>query len=139
MIAQTNRSKAIDYRIAYPDMDMTEIARHINVSRERVRQILQETGLPTITLKHNYKCIKCGKSICIGNKSGMCRGCYISEHWVEHWLLLHCEVCGSKFTRAKCKDNQARRRSYQHIFCSKQCQGEWLGSNYGRGHKKEGE
>ena len=113
-----------------PSIKAIEISRIIGCSRERVRQILLELNLPTHFPKHKYYCIDCGKVV--QKKAKRCRNCWL----ISCRNLLICEVCKKKFYRKKSDIRAAKIKNYQHIFCSKCCQGFWLGTNYGRFHNK---
>ncbi len=53
------------------------MARRLGKSREAIRQVLVELGLPT-KLNVVKFCTACGKKLKWGNTSGRCRGCFIA-------------------------------------------------------------
>ena len=65
-----------------PDMTMAEIGRNLGVSRERVRQILNNHNKPTKTKPNvqKYFCPRCGKGYKhvdhFPKKTGLCSTCY---------------------------------------------------------------
>lgn len=127
--------KIIGCRIVHPEMTMANIGEYAGVTRERVRQILREYGLPTFIPKV-FTCKVCGNQIPHNRKKSMlCRDCRFKECWV----LKKCEMCEKEFHIRKSVYIAALTRNYKHTFCSNKCQGKWLGDNYGRGHKIGGQ
>ncbi len=59
-----------------PQAKAADMAKGLGKSREAIRQVLVELGLPT---RFNVArlCIGCGKKLFWGNKTGRCRGCFI--------------------------------------------------------------
>lgn len=73
--------------------------------------------------KHCY-CEKCGKRIRLNTKAyPYCRYC-------NSRIEVECDMCGRHFIRAK---NQLIGHPTEHIFCSRQCLGRFIGRNFGWG------
>ena len=112
----------------HPDWTLTEIGLQLGVGRERTRQLLLVEGISIrdrkkVQYEIDRMCPTCG-----GIKkpeSKVCINCYKSEHNVT----CVCEVCGEEFVRYK---SQAIREGGNFPrFCSRVCQGTWLGSQHG--------
>jgi len=58
------------------------------------------------------ECLKCGKLITFGSKSGMCRSCSYKRPKKEH-IQIECKFCGLKFKTYPSRTNKC--------FCSKEC------------------
>ena len=135
-INQFNTSRSIDTRervcqLRFNDiyMTMSEIARLVGISRQRVFQILQENGLPTKHLvrqinKYRYNCPVCGK-ISI-NK-------FCSDECKKQWqqIPVVCTKCGKLFFRDIHKFLYNYRDHNETIFCGRNCQSKWIGEHYG--------
>ena len=91
------------------------------------------------------ECIVCGKFFKSGNnqyayRMGYCDNCWsdrvIRKHNERHFAY-KCEICGKDFDvpRSQVKYRKKIGRNVPR-FCSKQCYGVWLGTNYGRGRSK---
>jgi hypothetical protein len=110
-------------------MTLSEIARLVGISRQRVFQILQKEGLATKHLvmkinKYQYHCLECGKIST--NK-------FCSDECQNQWqqIPIVCTGCGKLFFR-----NVHRFLANYHyhnnaLFCSKDCQSKWIGEHYG--------
>jgi len=120
-----SRSQVRDLRSANLLMKMSEIARIVGVSRQRVYKILQEEGLPT---KHHirkclYKCPVCGKITSRKFCSGECR-----KEWLQ--IPVICSECGNLFIRSRRQFMNCYPNHNNVLFCSKKCTGKWLNKNY---------
>ena len=129
----TTKELIRNLRVAHPDMKAKHMASDLGVSRERVRQILNELGLPIHFPPIEYVCIDCGKPV--SYKAKRCRACYISLYSKRTEFV--CLQCSKAFSRRNSEVRASLKRSNKISFCSKRCQGTWLGQNYGlRSHKK---
>jgi len=82
-------------------------------------------------LARTYLCRHCGKVTT--------RGLYCSKDCfrLHHTITLVCSFCGKSFESLKSVANWRVERSQTGlIFCSKVCQGRWLGQHYGWGAGK---
>ncbi len=111
-----------------PNLTNGEIGELMGVGRERVRQLLL---LEKISIRKQKKALRLEKEkcpICGKSKketSNICVSCYRERHNVT----LICEVCNKEFVRYK---SQAEREGVgTPRFCSRACQGKWLGDNHG--------
>lgn len=127
---------------------LLDIGREWGVSRERVRQIVDRTAAK-LQLSSSPRCAKCGrlrasaKAPCLSCETvratvKACRKCqqsFRSSHGTlycdECRFGTHpCGSCGKLITRDR--GRQADEFRNLHWFCNKQCQGRWLGKNYGK-------
>jgi hypothetical protein len=119
------RIRVKDLRTANLLMKMSEIAKKVGISRQRVFQILQEEGLPTKqhVKKCLYACPVCGRITKHKFCCGECR-----KEWLQ--IPVICSECGNLFIRRR----SSFLNSYPHhnnvLFCSKKCTGKWLNKHY---------
>ena len=106
-----------------PCLSRTAIAEHFSVSREYVRQVLKRAHIRTkaLHLKPIRLC-RCGNEV----TEKYCRYCYECRH-----IRLICDKCGCVYTR-HITDVANKSMRHKHQFHSKECQGRWLGDEYGR-------
>jgi transcriptional regulator with XRE-family HTH domain len=119
------RSRVRDLRSANLLMKMSEIARIVGVSRQRVYQILQKEGLPTKQhiRKCLYKCPVCGVISSRKFCSYQCR-----KKWLQ--IPIICSECGNLFIRSRRKFMNSYPHHSDVLFCSKKCTGKWLKEHY---------
>lgn len=67
--------RVVELRNKHPFMKAIEIARQVRVSRERVRQILTERGLPTTVALPSNLCRACGRLLNGRNKGELYQQC----------------------------------------------------------------
>lgn len=141
--------RVVELRGKNPSMKAAEIARQLKVSRERVRQILVERGLPTVPPPR--LCFNCGHPIHENNKGGLCQQCLkelrvafvcsrcgrdYQSTWLESRRSRYCPDCREVVKKRRVRlcmfrhewEYQKKKRKYRCIFC--QCTfdsvGEWL-------------
>lgn len=102
-----------------PDGALSEIAREVGVSRERVRQIVRSAGIgwmPKHPAKVHRPCRLCGLPVMTPRKLH-CEAC--------RSIPAVCATCGKSFTmtatRLKTDLRDSRRRNAGAIFCSRAC------------------
>jgi len=128
------RAEIATLKSTNPCLTLQQIGNKFGITRERVRQILVKER--TSTRRPNYGqyskiCPMCKKSQ-IRGKTILCRSCYHHMHTVP----LSCELCGTIVYRKQSEViRDFAKANYQHIWCSKQCQGKWFGANFGWGRK----
>lgn len=126
----TNRREQIkSLRLQHPEFTLSRIGSQVGKTRERVRQVLVEEGLPTRAVRSKRPkryCLNCGNQLHHGNGKFCSHSCYSSYYRIT----LRCDFCGMQFTRAKGRVPIGRKRN-KHTFCSKTCQGAWLAKWYG--------
>jgi len=112
-----------------PPLSVAEIARIVGRSRERIRQILTESGLSTARVPDpRRRCRVCGRRKSYPLKRGFCISCFPSSRWIT----FSCPVCGKSFSRRFVHIRyQISKRGYNNFFCSRTCFGKWLGSSFG--------
>jgi len=87
-----------------PSMTVTEIARLVGTTRQRVWYVLHTAGLPTAVIVELRD------------------------------LTLTCDECGESFKRRACEERIGKARNpNKMVFCSKRCHGRWLGRTAGFG------
>lgn len=117
-----------------PTQTLASIAKQVGVTRERVRQIIQREHLTRSRpppVDHGA-CVDCGKRFPRPHKKNTrkkntrkkdtCNPCSVKRNT----LTLICSVCDKPFTRRR-----EHNRSKSRVFCSKVCQGAWLGTTHG--------
>ena len=127
------RESVIHLRKKDPTITASEMSRVIGKSRERVRQILLEEGLPTTVERAilTKVCPQCGCEWVVGNrkKALFCSlQCYSDSRKVS----IVCDNCGSFFKRSRALHEWCLKvRKYEHAFCNRKCLWVWFGKNYG--------
>ncbi len=137
-----------------PYATLQEIGNAIGVTRERVRQIINQVNKeakldpnkePIVRIPHNggaFKayCIKCGKQKTNVSRSRyekgskMCRECRKAKP-----IVFFCAYCGKKTVKSTpeeirtWKQNKKRAKNPSINLCSKKCSGHWIGINVGFG------
>lgn len=82
-----------------------------------------------------HPCPQCGRDIPQGRGHIFC--CAQCRHDFSY-KKIPCEVCGQlKEYHIKRVDWLQKRGGQKHFYCSKRCQGKWLGTNYGGGSTKQ--
>ena len=116
----------------YPCMKAIRIAEIFGVSRERVRQILQEAELPT----HNYQkhyCKYCGKEITkLTWKKHYPRYCSPECKFNVSHIPLSCSNCGKLFYVIQSLGIK-KSTKHKYVFCSNNCKGDYLHKDYWMG------
>lgn len=122
---QSEKAKAL--MLEHDNWTLSDIGRALGVGRERARQLLIAEGISIRKYRESKNenkrvCPSCGgiKSL----ESKVCSNCYRKQHNMN----FICEVCGDEFSRYK---SQVIRSDSKPRFCSRECQGVWLGKNYG--------
>jgi len=120
------RQKVRELRSTNLCMNMSEIARKVGISRQRVYQILREEGLPT---KHHlkmtqYACVVCGT---ISAHKFCCDNC--KKKWQQ--IPVICTRCGKLFTRNRHQFLTNYRHFNNSLFCSRDCSSKWWAEHYG--------
>lgn len=113
-----------------PELRHTDIAQRLDISRERVRQILGNQGEYT-----GKRCMICGiprhfKPLPHAYAKGFCPNCWRGLCVLKHelcWPQFICEFCDNKFRRTRTSVKFATAKGNKVRFCSKVCQGRWFG------------
>ena len=120
------RKQIIELRSANLSMTMSEIAKRVGMSRQRVFQILREEGLPTkhcVNIK-NYQCLECGAVSPHKFCSDECK-----KKWQQ--IPIICDGCGKLFFRNVTQFLHNYRKHNHALFCSNSCAHKWLVEMYG--------
>ncbi len=118
-----NAIKVIGIRESNPCATLQQVGDEVGITKERVRQILVSSSLPTrhYTVPKLFSCLNCGKPTY--NKK-YCR----KQCWYEYTHpLLTCDTCGTLFRRGQSQIiSRANRPVYKGgIFCSRKCIGKY--------------
>jgi hypothetical protein len=117
-----------------PSLSYAEVGRLLGVSRERIRQVAGQARRPA-----RY-CSACGRRVRLlhdgvtqtAYAQGFCSDCWTAEkarRREEHLRTFVCEWCGSVFSRSIGSVRRQEDRGRRIRWCSKRCQGKWLGAN----------
>lgn len=117
----------VELRHKNPCLTLGQLGRAAGVTRERARRVLVKAGLETVRKRSRVSCERCGGPLRSGRKRFCCRACQTAATWVD----VSCEVCGALFQLKQSHFIRRVRHGQQHFFCSKRCQGTWLGLHYG--------
>ena len=125
--AMTTRERVAALRVADPKLTLQSIGDQVGVTRERVRQLLNEANLPTRAVRElkSYPCKYCGEHVASHKKAhrrcGMdAKTIYVRCHWCEKGLR---RTPGTLFL-----DDPAHKGRY---YCNKTCFGRWFGTTHG--------
>ena len=108
-------------RLTHPEYALQTIGNMVGRSRERVRQILAEEGLPTkhTSPKLQKQCKRC-KNLHY-NKIYCSQECFFSDHN----LLITCAYCKREFSKSIGKFNHTLKKNPNRInynfYCSRIC------------------
>ena len=117
-----------------PSLTYAEIGRLLGVSRERIRQVAGKRR------RYSRVCKVCGQHIQI-RREGVTQTAYRLRYCAECWTTAKqrrsrtnridfaCEVCGKAFWRTEGIVKRMKKRGHKIRWCSRQCQGKWLGTN----------
>ena len=119
-----------------PALTYAEIARLLGVSRERIRQVAGRRR------RNPRVCKICGQPIHL-RRNGVTQTAYslmyCAHCWIAakerrrngHQVAFTCETCGKIFSRTAGVVKRMEKRGHKIRWCSRQCQGVWLGANHG--------
>ena len=121
MLKPSNRDRIAELLEQEPTLTNTEAARRIGVTRSYVHQIRNSLGLPPSNRRKSWHpCEACGNLI-------PSRKRYCDKLCAYNMKDVTCETCGKVFPRSNRVIRTNEERGYQHIWCSKSCQGTWFG------------
>jgi hypothetical protein len=128
----TTAQKAVELKRKNPCLTLEAIGDSLGVTRERVRQILQEHGFDTKRRIKTRICAGCGRVYRVSEGG---RKYHSRECWKKSILIpVACASCGKiMWHREKHVLAQLSTRGYQRMFCSRACKGQWVGLNRGFG------
>jgi len=136
------RINVIRARRNNPCATQLQIANRYGITRERVRQILKEAEKPTAAYKQIYLCPSCGKELPsekqLRARQGKVTFCNKQCRYDYGHIKVACDYCGNlKEYRVGELISHIRtgNTKHNHFFCSRVCQGKWLGENYGKQRK----
>ena len=121
------KEQVCELRQQNPNWTLQVIATSVGCSREYVRYVLSQAGLPTKGLLPPPKtfdaCSKCGKPANCARKGTLCSPCRRTNSLVQ----LVCVVCSTSFLRRRYQN----RIKTAGPFCGRRCLGKWLAQHYG--------
>ena len=111
-----------------PDLTNTELATRLGVTRARISQIRIRLKQRPNRRASWHPCQSCGTLVRKRAKfcDSFCQGLWAGG------VKLTCETCGKVFVRGGARVAQRVRAGQRHVWCSKECQGSWLGNPRGR-------
>jgi hypothetical protein len=123
-IPNSTDQKVLQIREQSPELPAVKIAEMLSLSRERVRQILNEFGLPTKIPRDYGLCAYCNGQMSPGQKrfcSAECRSESIKVTFI-------CDYCQQPKKVIRSVYKASIKRGYKHMYCSKDCRnhGKWL-------------
>ena len=122
-VLSSNRDLVVSLRQLNPNMPAIRIAEALNISRERVRQLLNEADLPTYFRKQYGLCELCGSEMPPNRKFYCSAPCRTKAKRIT----FQCDYCGRDKVLILAAYNAQKRRGYKHMYCSIQCRnlGKW--------------
>ena len=139
-----DKNDVVRLRKEHPDWTLERLGNEVGVTRERIRQILKQFDLPTRGYKRFYAGFnECPK--CLGPKRDyriVCITCHREKYPQTYLLTCVNKKCGREFERGGAQHRASIKRypnAGKMTFCSKRCQGEYIGKHFGWGaHRKTG-
>ena len=112
-----------------PSLTNLELATRLGVTRARISQIRIKFKQPSPGRRVDWHpCQACGSPV--RKRAKFCnRSC--QSLW-SGGVKLTCETCDKVFIRGAAQVAQRVRAGQRHVWCSKECQGSWLGNWRGR-------
>ena len=103
------------------------IAEILDITRERVRQILKDAGLPTYIPRHYGFCKLCGQDIPATRTTYCSAKCRTKASQIT----ISCTFCGNSKTLRRSAYNAQVKRGYKYMYCSVECRqrGNWAFRN----------
>jgi hypothetical protein len=110
------RQQAIVLRQENPFLSMVDIAKQLNVSKQRIHFILKQEKLPTASIKRKkvVYCKVCGLAT-KGAKT--CNKC----HFKYYFLLVNCAFCHIPFYLKRSEIIRRQNYGYNKIYCGRTC------------------
>ena len=129
------KNAIINLRKLNPYDTLQGIGDKVGTSRENVRQILKKNNLPTTSKRDKNTCKKCGEET--NRRNIFCSPKCRRENGL---VLLTYTNCGVIFPRTKTlidRTNKDSRYTTKLPFCSRKCNGFFVGKHYGWGKDKK--
>jgi len=120
----------IRLRQEHPHWTGARIASELGISRQRVNQVLLEAGIRTKRIAPCRFCKRCGTKLSESNLREFCNDVCKKEY---SNVPLICSECDTLFWRRISSmlvypfNEKTSTRNKKYIFCTKQCQGRFLG------------
>jgi hypothetical protein len=128
-VKSETRKRVSELRSANLSMKMSQIAKNVGISRQRVYRILKTEGLPTkpIVKKYEHQCYKC----CVCGTLSTSEFC--SNECKQTWTRIPvvCSGCGKLFFRSRHQFMANYRHHNIALFCSPLCTGRWIQEQWG--------
>ena len=110
--------KICRWRIRYPLMTGTEIAKRVGCNRQYVSHILAKNGLNNTQPSYRKKVIWC-KTCGIPTKKNVFCSNTCRQKW--YWVDVECTLCKKEFKLVRSHIQQRFNRGMKNIFCSQKC------------------
>jgi hypothetical protein len=118
-----------------PNFEVRTVASKLGMSRQRIFHVLKDYGWNKERVKRvetahvERRCPVCGKAK--GKRNVVCKGCSAATH---HLVIAgYCKWCRRKIVVMKRYVDYVTRPAE---FCSKRCQGKYMGRHFGFGNKE---
>jgi len=121
--ANPRRSYIVEARKADASRTLASIAEPLGISRERVRQILQDEGLRSASFRAHGHCDKCGGHFSPTHKykAKRCGAC-IPAHGLTDKVTKPCNTCGKPVERHPSESNQDNPHYTNNVvYCDMKC------------------
>lgn len=136
------REQVTALRQKNPCLTLQQIGNKVHLTRQRVQQILAGEGLPTAAYRRDRRFVcRCGKTIepTIYKSGNRYYSQYCSKRcrFEAFNVPLACSSCGQISWRKQSqmlhydKPYAHRLRQKTYVFCSRKCQGKYLGEHFG--------
>ena len=115
------KNKVVRLRKKNPFMRVSEIAKELGATKQRVWAVLHRRGLDTNPprLRPTLYCVVCNNAILSRTKKRpLCsKECSAKNRRIK----LACDYCTSTIYRLKSEVRRSQALKYQHAFCNNQC------------------
>lgn len=109
------------YQPTWPNISARALAKEIGCHSRTVIRRAKNLGIPS------------GEALSDEDRERLSKP-PLTSRFREHFAILICHVCNKEFQRETREiRRKAKRNNLALNFCSKECQGKWLGANFGFG------
>lgn len=112
----STRERAIALRQENPFLSLVDIAKELNVSKQRIHFLLKKEKLPTSGLKRK-KAVYCKVCGLATHGAKTCKSC----HFSYYFLRVNCAFCHIPFYLRRCEIRRRQNYGYNKIYCGRTC------------------
>lgn len=112
----STREKAIALRQENPFLSLVDMAKELNVSKQRIHFILKNSKLPTSSIKPK-KVVYCKVCNLPTKGARTCKSC----HFSYYFLKVNCAFCHVPFYLRRCEIRRRHKLGYNNIYCGRTC------------------